>query len=694
MRVYRVLLTALGLISSLHRAVYRTDDPSDSVYSGNDIEASTVAATSKTAPASSLRPSPSHIPRSPNDTFPSAAQVTERAILDSTGSVGSSQPLPPCRPTKIAHKNCEALNDAALGAIDCDLSEISESPVSEAKGLRRSSISLSSVPGRISFEPSAPANTSSKSAARLVRGGLGNVVLDSDDDAPPTSPRRRRITRKALLYRSTTDGAGTQDREGRSVSPAVSVVAPVSLVVSSPPALGCRKPQQDCPTATSATGPKVLRFLDLEIPAPDFHAPLSSPPFVPSSSLKSALVKKVYDARTATRATLASPGLTDIADMLKPADKRRALKASKVLDDLGTSRAYALFSRVLIPSLAPPLSSPTPVSRKPIKTSLRRKVGPIDSEPDATSARVYKLAKRKLSEKEDIDYDELSSTRLPLKEPPAKRARITAAGAPTDDTDSNPLASCDSKLLRPTSRLRRKYHAKGRTSSPTASVSEFRPSDKWIDYDELPSPPRPSAAGTVSRSSPLAVASKKAFKRENATRTGHDTNMESQIKDTKKEAAARKTKLADVKKDVKASLMSDTKIGSPRKVSKAKKPAALAKTAGQDVKTRQDKKSKGGTNPLKNGTIQRKSRAPASPRKARRAIHDEVITKAETNAPSTDHPRSVTVELEEYVIRHQDKTDASVIDVDAGGDASMDVVDGIDDGLAFNDSTDFTVRGY
>ena len=170
--------------------------------------------------------------------------------------------------------------------------------------------------------------------------------------------------------------------------------------------------------------------------------------------------------------------------------------------------------------------------------------------------------------------------------------------------------------------------------------------------------------------------------------------MESQIKDTKKEAAARKTKLADVKKDVKASPMSDTKIGSPKKVSKAKKPTALAKTAGQDVKTRQDKKSKGGTNPSKNGTTRRKSRAPAPPRKARRAIHDEVITKTETNAPPTDHPRSVTVELEEYAIRHQDKTDASVIDVDAGGDASMDVVDGIDDGLAFNDSTDFTVRGY
>lgn len=256
----------------------------------------------------------------------------------------------------LARAESHLMRAAAFGLSDEELSEISDydSPVPRSKVLRRSSTSTSLVRGRISFQPLLSTSTgTSSSATRVARGGVGKVVLDSDDDSPPaapTSPASRRAKRKAVLIRDPTleDSLPAPAKLVPALpTPIVSAAMPervapvpsrVHTAMADAPVTPSLLPRGDVPMSSSGPG-KVLRFSD--IPAPNFNAPLSSPVVAPKSALKSALVKKLAPSRLANAAFLESAPSATAAESAPPASasikdlKASAIKASDMLDDLG-----------------------------------------------------------------------------------------------------------------------------------------------------------------------------------------------------------------------------------------------------------------------------------------------------------------------------------------------------------------------
>nr|VWO96095.1 Zn(2)-C6 fungal-type domain-containing protein [Ganoderma boninense] len=249
------------------------------------------------------------------------------------------------------------------------------------------------------------------------------------------------------------------------------------------------------PATTSgrrSTASKVLRFSDIHIPAPDFNAALSSPPTVPTSILKSVLVKKlpkpppsIQESSPCVSATVATKKLA-------------AVKADDVLDDL-----------------IPASSSPTPNPKKSIKVGMRK------NDHTAAHPPLIKPVKRKAVVDSDSDSDVPLASRKRTAGRPTKRARSSPVKSPVAPQASIPKESPpkqrtdhDSLALRPPAHARRRYHArKGRTSSPQLASGDSSgpvpaPIGNFVDvdYDELPtSPPRRAvASGAAGKSSSAA----------------------------------------------------------------------------------------------------------------------------------------------------------------------------------------------
>ncbi|OJT04411.1 hypothetical protein TRAPUB_4867 [Trametes pubescens] len=442
----------------------------------------------------------------------------------------------------LARAESHLMRAAAFGLSDEELSEISDydSPLPRSKVLRRSSTSTSLVRGRISFQPLLSTSTGTNSSAtRVARGGVGKVVLGSDDDSPPaalTSPASRRAKRKAALIRDPT----LEDSQPASVilapalpapvvpaampAPVVPVPFRVSTTTADAPVTPSQLPGDDIPVSSSGPG-KVLRFSD--IPAPNFNAPLSSPAVVPKSALKSALVKKLAPSRLANPVSLESALCATESVPLATASikdlKASAIKASDMLDDL-----------------APPSSSPTPGAKQSVRSRLRKK-----EENAHTTGKLHNVTsvKRKSIAPDGADDPEPLAALGNETSRPAKRARtVVPIPPPKGILDER----SESTLLRPrttaATRATKRYHAKGaRTSSPTGASNATRkkrvPS---VDYDALPSPPRPPTA-VVKPSSPIPVPQEKPAaksKPKAAVKAKADANPKKETKARKADGAA------------------------------------------------------------------------------------------------------------------------------------------------------------
>ncbi len=273
-------------------AVYRTDEPSDDIECDGDSDGFIDAVELVTQPVNA---------------FPATRSGQQQGITSGEPSQQASG--------KVAAKiqgrtRSQGIRDIAFGTEQDDLSDISEpdSPTDQPRILRRTSTVTSTaslIRGRLSF---APVSTR-KSAARLTRGRFGNVVLDSDDDSltAPTLQQLRSGTR--TMVREVT----VEDVEDPAPSlPFVPLVSATSLAAldapSTPPSQQAGNVYSDTDTALRSGNEKVLRFSDVEIPAPDFNAALSSPPVASRAILKSAMVNKPL-----------LPGAADNDSLLKPA---------------------------------------------------------------------------------------------------------------------------------------------------------------------------------------------------------------------------------------------------------------------------------------------------------------------------------------------------------------------------------------
>ncbi|KAI0637537.1 hypothetical protein C8Q77DRAFT_1153270 [Trametes polyzona] len=465
---------------------YQTNEASDSITSPED---------SQDFGDIVIAPSPVQARSSPPQSgalsrVPATAEPPAPGRLDSLGDV--QQPPGPCaeKPllpkaidvSSLSRSGSHSIRAAAFGLSDEELSEISdyESSPPRSKVLRRSSTTTSLVRGRIPFEPILATSTgTSSSATRVARGGIGNVVLDSDDDYPPAapvSPARRRTKQKALIRGSTVD---------ESQPPFAGVLAvagpPAHIPTTAVPLTPSPLPGDV--TLVPSTGPeKVLRFSD--IPAPDFNAALSSPLVAPKSVLKSAIARKTAQSQLATSAL--PPSSPAIASGTTPVNecKNSALKASDILNDL-----------------VPPSSSPTPGAKKTVRAKLRKR------EDNTEKATISTSTKRKALETDDVENSDPAI--LPAGRP-AKRTRGHAelpapatnvsGGMDTEPHTGNARELPELHAARARSkaapRPMKKYRVKkGRASSPILSPLKEVPS---VDYDALPSPPRPHAAAKSS----------------------------------------------------------------------------------------------------------------------------------------------------------------------------------------------------
>ncbi len=516
--------------------VYRTDEKSDDILSAGDSEAfCPIEITS-----SSVGPANIVVARSDRREEGTKHEHSEPSA--SSTKVPSSSGAP-----NFASTDSKFLFDAAFGTSDDDLSEFTDedTPLPRSKILRRTSTSIS-IPGRISFEPA-----SSKAVlpqARLARGGVGKVVLDSDDEAPPAPALKpSRNAKKALIRAPTTDTVVTEDRAAPSPGPEATITSDVSTPVSE------TKPKILVSATTSgqrSTAGKVLRFSDVHIPAPDFNAAVSSPPTVPTSVLKSALVKKAPKPRSFT-----FQGSSPCPSAAKPAlsEKPAAAKAKDVLDDLSKSPVVTLYHMYLTISSVPASSSPTPSAKKPAKVNMRKKDQLI-----ANTTLVQPVKRKAVGVDPDDDDDPLAS-RKGAAARPVKRPRSSPGNSPVvSKTNAAPRAkvsspqkpSDESLALRPPARPRRRYHArKGRASSPPAASDSSGPTAVPkgnfvdVDYDKLPSPPRPSAtAGVVKKaSSPAAKTKQEPVKTAAKTKEVIEGEGVKKVDKTRKRAGDKKT---------------------------------------------------------------------------------------------------------------------------------------------------------
>ena len=276
----------------------------------------------------------------------------------------------------------------------------------------------------------------------------------------------------------------------------------------------------------SSTG-RILRFSDVDIPPPDFNAPLSSPPVVLKSALKSAPVKKMPMAEVPAKdASLdSSPALVVASRPTRSAESVRA-RANDVLDGLSTSRITLAPCIRLIAPIVPASSSPTPGAKKSVKAGLRKK----DQLAADTEITGIKPMKRKaiLDNADDdaplapCDKDVTSATR------PTKRARtrtqsgslpdsgsvdasVVLAKAAPNVASTSPLKRSGGSVVPPRAmQVRKRYRArKGRASSPSPEAIDDSsqmsasgllavPATKLdcadVDYDELPAGPAITAA--------------------------------------------------------------------------------------------------------------------------------------------------------------------------------------------------------
>ncbi|PIL36457.1 hypothetical protein GSI_00146 [Ganoderma sinense ZZ0214-1] len=562
---------------------YKADEKSDDIPSAGDSEA--FYPIEITSP--SVGPSNVAVPRSGHK----GKQREHNNVGRSASSIKASTP-PGSDVLDLASTDSKLLFDAAFGTSDDELSEFTdeETPLPRSKILRRTS-TTTSIPGRISFEPTLGKN------ARLARGGVGKVVLDSDDEASLAPAQKRfRNLKKALIRAPTMDTVATEDRAASLPGLGATTTSDVSTPSSQ------TKGEVLVPATTSgrrSTTSKVLRFSDVHIPAPDFNAALSSPPTVPTSVLKSALVKKLPKPPPSVQDS--SPCVSAPVAAKKPA----AVQASEVLDDL-----------------IPASSSPTPGAKKPVKVSMAKNDQPIADPP------LLKPVKRKavvVMEPDDDDDDVPLASLKNAAARPTKRARSSPDKSPvapkaktkpalkSKESPPKQRSDHDSLALRPPMRPRRRYHArKGRTSSPqpapgdssgSAPVSTRNCVD--VDYDELPtSPPKRSAAsGAAGKSSS----------------TAPKTNLEL----VKKAAKASKDVIKDgVEKVEKATDQTTVKKAKPGKTVKAEK-------ANKPTKTENTNKARAVKTPPENSTQSMKLEKPRDGATARK---DDATSKTSAKA--------------------------------------------------------------
>lgn len=155
-----------------------------------------------------------------------------------------------------------------------------------------------------------------------------------------------------------------------------------------------------------------------------------------------------------------------------------------------------------------------------MKAALRKKdetanavKGTKKEPPPSAAAAPSKATKRKALA--EVGTDENVPPGAADNEParPAKRARTSPTPVHQEDVEPKLQSdtNADAQVLRPAMRARKKYHAKGRTSSPATEGSVPGSKALFVDYDALPSPPRASTAAASSvRSTPPRKAKTKA----------------------------------------------------------------------------------------------------------------------------------------------------------------------------------------
>ena len=164
----------------------------------------------------------------PIKAFPAHLLGTQRAAEDNVDALSRA---PPKNATALARTRSQIIRDTAFGTDQDDLSDISDydSPAPRSKVVRRSTSAstITVVRGRLSFEP-----TSVRSTARITRGRVGEVVLDSDDDAPPVAPPQQvRPRKKTLVREPTVDDDATSYPPSLPFVPLVSAASAVILVL-------------------------------------------------------------------------------------------------------------------------------------------------------------------------------------------------------------------------------------------------------------------------------------------------------------------------------------------------------------------------------------------------------------------------------------------------------------------------------
>ncbi|KAI0751808.1 hypothetical protein C8Q80DRAFT_599396 [Daedaleopsis nitida] len=501
---------------------YRTDDPSDDIQSGSDFEEFDKAIEVTSQP---IRP---FITRQQPVEAEAALQIHPDSTQPAEASERGSQ-------TSLTRTRSQVICDVAFGSADDDLSDISDisecdSPAPKSKILRRASTSTSvasMVRGRLSFEPA----SKKASTARLARGRVGNIVLDSDEDSPPALPMDHpRPIMRILGREPTTEAVAEEPALSLPFVPFVSAATalPASAVPTTPPS----QPDINAHIASTVClqpgTDKILRFSNAEIPAPDFNAALSSPSVVPKSALRSALIKNRMDS---------SPPHAPSPARKSKTRRLATVKANDALRDLA-----------LLPS------SPTPGPKRSVKDALRKKDDALAVKPliDSNS---NNPAKRKALADEDENDENVPPVSAADDARPAKRARTSRAAdhfssvaqAP-DEPKSKPTEQ-PSSVLRPATamRARKKYHArKGRTSSPAPALTDGldlesgprqKEKEKPVDYDALPSPPRAATAAAV----PSSLAKKKA-PQEKVTKTRKTTAKSEKV--SKTEQASKREEIA------------------------------------------------------------------------------------------------------------------------------------------------------
>ncbi|KAI9059054.1 hypothetical protein FKP32DRAFT_1596702 [Trametes sanguinea] len=498
--------SSVAVNSKAPSTVYKTNEPSDDIVSLEDVHACEGA-----THVGSVAVQEPVLIASASTNVPLKTQLAGHQGSSHDDVATSSEPLFDATAATDAGKRLTLMHAAAFGLSDEELSEISDCdsplPPPRSRIMQRSSTSASLVRGRISFQPLSKTELKgSKTATRITRGTIGNVVLDSDDDYPPAVPVSSSVRRKrkaALQPKPTLEESQTNPAmvvESDRQPPTV----PVSQIVSSPL-------HGDETLVSSDIPAKVLRFSD--IPAPDFNAPLSSPAIVAKSALKSAFAKRPH------RSQPVALSAQELRRASLPGDDNASVPGATGVDD-GKASTTAIGE--ILNDLVPPSSSPTPVAKKSIKANLRNR-GKAEKDQGETT----KVATRKRKSSIPDEGDAHSSDNRPKK--PNKRVRKSAAmdaskQPPASELEAMPEAAIAGERPAPhalsprrdTSKpVTRKYHAR-KERTPVSGVARKRTvikATKVVDYDALPSPPRTS--GTAVQSSSPVTKNKKAVNAKN-----------------------------------------------------------------------------------------------------------------------------------------------------------------------------------